>query len=165
MQPSALQQTLAGVESLNQASLPFAYRVEGNQIIGEWKFLDAVWAAPLAAQKVDKDFRTTITFDESKHTYSSADHSSSSASGIGFNPLSGTMSVGGSHNFFNGQMKEKQFGFGLGLPKQNQNTTAVGGPTYQYKFNSDEIKQPLFDYLAQAGWQKNKNFLGKLFSK
>ncbi len=162
MQPTTLAQTVADVESLNKPDQPFHYRVEGNQIIGEWKYLDANWAAPLAAGKVDKDFRVTVTLNETEHTYSSRDHLSQSGSSISFNSDE-DVSFGHTSSNFSGHMIRKEFGFGMGKAKQPQNETAIGGPTYQYSFDTNTIKQPLFDFLAQHGWQKQKGFFGKLF--
>ncbi|MEO8104902.1 MAG: hypothetical protein ABI602_01020 [Candidatus Saccharibacteria bacterium] len=164
MTPYTLTQTLTAVASLNKADQAFSYRVDGAQIIGEWKYLDAVWAAPLAAGNVDKEFRVTITFDETTHTYTSKDHQAQSESGLSFNPLSGQLSVGKSSSRFSGQMVGKKMSFGLGQANQPQNQTSVGGPTYQSTFASAAIKEPLFNFLQQTGWQKGKtSFLSKLF--
>ncbi|HSX05710.1 MAG TPA: hypothetical protein VLF69_04535 [Candidatus Saccharimonadales bacterium] len=166
MQPYTLEQTLTAVDSLNKPDQPFQYRVEDNQIIGEWKYLDATWAAPLAAGNVDKEFRVTVSFDESNHSFISKDHQSQSKSKISFNPLTGQISFGKSMGGFSGHMVGKEIGFGLGQAKQPQNQTPVGGPTYQYKFDTSEIKEPLFNFLAQTGWQKGKtSLLGKLFGR
>ncbi|MFZ1459091.1 MAG: hypothetical protein WAT17_04395 [Candidatus Saccharimonadales bacterium] len=164
MQSYTLEQTLGSLETLNKSEQPFSYRVEGNQIIGEWKYLDATWAAPLAAGNIDKEFRVTVTLDEATHTFTSKDHQSQSNSGISFNPLSGQVTFGTKSEGFSGHMVKKEFGFGLGSAHQKQNQTTVGGPTYQFKFNSSEIKEPLFNYLTQAGWRPGKTgFLSKIF--
>ena len=76
--------------------------------------MDATWAAPLAAGNVDKDFRVTISFDETNHTYTSEDHQSQSKSGVSFNPLAGQVSFGKSSESFSGHMIGKEMGFGLG---------------------------------------------------
>lgn len=164
MQPYTLQQTLAAVETLNKPAQPFSYRVEGNQIIGEWKYLDATWAAPLAAGNVDKDFQITISLDEASHTYTSKDRQSQSKSGVSFNPLTGRTSFGKSSESFSGHMIGKEMSFGLGHANQPQNQTSVGGPTYQYRFATSEIKEPLLNFVTQHGWQKGKSsFISKLF--
>lgn len=164
MEHFTLQQTLAAVGTLNRPEQPFSYRTEGNQIIGEWKYLDALWAAPLAAGNVDKDFRVTISFNETNHTYTSKDRQSQSKSGVSFNPLTGQVSFGKSSESFRGHMIGKEMGFGLGHAKQPQNQTSVGGPTYQYKFATSEIKEPLFNFLEQYGWQKGRSgIISKLF--
>lgn len=164
MQPYTLQQTLTAVDSLNKPDQPFSYRVEGNQIIGEWKYLDATWAAPLAAGNVDKEFRVTVSFDEPSHTFTSKDHQSQSGSKVSFNPLTGQISFGKSSESFSGHMIGKEMGFGLGHANQPQNQSSVDGPTYQWKFATSELKEPLFNFLAQYGWQKGKtNLIGKLF--
>ncbi len=166
MQPYTLQQTLEAVDTLNKPDQPFQYRVDGGQIIGEWKYLDATWAAPLAAGNADKEFRVTVSFDEPSHSFTSQDHQSQSKTKISFNPLTGQVSFGKSTEGFSGHMIGKEMGFGLGQANQPQNQTAVGGPTYQYKFATSEIKEPLFNFLAQAGWQKGKtSFIGKLFGR
>lgn len=162
--PQTLQQTLAAVESLNKPEQPFSYRIEGNQIIGEWKYLDATWAAPLAAGNIDKEFKVVISFDEVARTFTYKDQQSQSKSGFSLNPLSGDISLGKSSEGFSGHKAGKEFGFSFGKAKQPQNQTPVGGPTYQYKFDTSELKEPLFNFLNQNGWQKGKSgIFGKLF--
>ena len=162
MQSYTLQQTLEAVNTLNKPDQPFSYRIEGQQIVGEWKYLDATWAAPLAAGNVDKDFKVTITLNESDHTFSSEDHQTKKSSGVSFS--NGTLSFGSTSEGFSGHKTGKEFGFGIGKANQPQNETPVGGPTYQYKFDTGELKKPLFDFLAQTGWkQQEKGLFGKLF--
>lgn len=162
MQPYTLQQTLTAVEGLNKPDQPFSYKVEGEQIVGEWKYLDAAWAAPLAAGNVDKEFKVTITLNEADHTFSSEDHQTKKSSGFSFS--NGGLSFGSSTEGFSGQKMGKEFGFGVGEAKQPQNQTSIGGPTYQYKLDTSELKKPLFDFLAQTGWKRSeKGLLGKLF--
>ncbi len=163
MQPQTLSQTLAAVETLNKPDQPFSYRTEGNQIIGEWKYLDAKWAAPLAAGNIDKEYRVTVTFDEAAHTFSLQDHSSQSKSGLSFDPSDGGISFGKSFDSFQGHKIGKEAGFGIGHANQPQNRTSVGGPTYQYKFDTAEIKEPLVNFLTQTGWKRKKGLFGKLF--
>jgi hypothetical protein len=57
----------------------------------------------------------------------------------------------------------KEMGFGLGKARQPQNETSAGGPTFQYNFDTATIKKPLFDFLAQTGWNAKKGFFSKLF--
>lgn len=164
MQPYTLQQTLEAVSALNKPDQPYNYRAEGNQIIGEWKYLDAVWAAPLAAGNVDKEFRVVISFDEGARTFTSKDYQSKSKSGFSLDPSTGKVSFGTSSEGFKGQKFGKEAGFGFGFGKQPQNQTAVGGPTYHYNFDTSAIKDPLFNFLAQTGWQRGKTGLfSKLF--
>lgn len=158
-----LQKTLRAVQSLNKPEQPFLYRVDGNTIIGEWKYLDAEWVAPLAAGHVDQSFKIVVTLDEASHTYTSKDNETKNFSKI-------SIGIGGidarkESDFFSGKMKKIEFGGGLGKANQPQNKSKVSEHLYKYNFKTSEIKQPLFDFLEQQGWKKPKKggFLSRLF--
>ena len=163
MQPQySLTQTLEAINTnLNGADRPFQYRVEANQVIGEWKYLDAQWVGFFAAGNEQKEFKTVVTLDEATHTYTQRDIASQSESKISFNPMDGKLSFGKTASGSMGSMITKEFGFGIGAEKQEQNQTSLGGPTYKYSFNSSQLKQPLADYLQQLGWQPAKQGLLK----
>jgi hypothetical protein len=163
MQPLSLQQTLEAINSLNKAEQPFTYRTEGQQIIGEWKILDAMWAAPLAAGKVDKNYKVIVSLNETKRTYGFKEYYTESKSGIRMSD-DGNLSFGSEKSFGSGKMIGRSFEAGVGVPNQSQNQTAIGGPTYQASFNTAQIKQPLFAFLEQVGWKIKGGWFNKLFS-
>ena len=132
--------------------------------MGEWKYLDATWAASLAAGNVDKEFKLVVTLNEADHTFATQDSKSENQTKVSFNPSRGGLSFGKSGSSFKGKAFGKGFGFGVGKANLPQNETAVGGPTYQYQFDTEQIKKALNDFLAQRGWQpKKSSFFGKLF--
>ena len=165
MQPLSLEQIISAINQLNLPERPFSYSVQGNKIVAEWKYLDAIWAAPLAANNVEKTFKLVVTLDELTHTYTSQDTQTSKSSGFSL-LTNGTISFGGEMGGFKGHKIGKEMGFGLGHAKQPQSSVSIGGMTYSYSFDTSEIKKPLFELLEKSGWTKKKNgFLGGLFGR
>ena len=64
-----------------------------------------------------------------------------------------------------GKVSEESWGIGIGFGHQPQHEPAPSVPVYEWKFDTDEIKQPLYDFLEQHGWHKAPGLLGKLFGK
>lgn len=157
-----MQDIVNAVISLNAEDKPFQYSMNGNEIIGEWKYLDAIWAAPLGAGDIDESFKLIITLDEASKTYTSTDISTKHESGIKFNPANGKIQFGSETNGFIGNKNEKSFSFGLGKARQEQNQ-GPGGVTYVSKFDTDMIKTPIFELLSSMGWKKKSGLLSRLF--
>jgi hypothetical protein len=150
------QDLLAAVPTLNDAGQPFSYAVEGDKIVGRWDIVKATSLYPTEITHVDKDYRVEVELDADGHTYDYEDHASTTTA---------SLDGGGLHaekDFFKGKMKKKEFSFEFG--GVNKTDEGVSMAPVVYSFDTDKIKEPLFAFLAQHGWEKKKGFFGRLFS-
>ena len=156
MTATSLADLLAAVPSLNDQSQPFSYAVEGTKIVGTWDLVKATSLYPTEVTHVDKSYRVEVELDEDEHTYDYEDQESETTAGLG---------GGGLHaekNVFRGKTKKKEFSFEFG--GVNKTEDGVSMAPVVYTFDTDKIKDPLFGFLEQHGWQKKKGFFKKLFS-
>lgn len=147
---------LAAVPALNRDDQPFTYAVEGDRIVGRWDVVRATSLYPSEITHLDKDYRIEVELDDDEHTYDYTDHestTSASADGGG---------VRAEKQFFKGKEKKKEFSFQFGGVNKTKDGIGVGPVVYS--FDTDKIKDPLFAFLAQHGWEKKKGFFGRLFS-
>jgi hypothetical protein len=151
-----LADLLAAVPSLNDPQQPFTYAVDGTKIVGTWDIVKATSLYPTEVTHVDKDYRLEVELDEDEHTYDYEDHESES---------NVTLDGDGLHaekEFFKGKEKKKEFSFEFG--GVNKTDEGVSVNPVVYSFDTDRIKDPLFGFLQQHGWEKKKGFFKKLFS-
>lgn len=153
-----LQETLNIAQSLNSDDKPFKYSIDGNKIIGEWKYLDAKWIGIFGNTDVDKQYKLTVTLDESNKSYKVDENFSTKEKSLGFNPLTGKISFGTSQSGFKGKMINRSLGFGIGVANQPQNETSFGAPTVKYDFSNSTIKDPVLELLKKQGWKKTGLF-------
>lgn len=156
MTATPLADLLAAVPSLDDPQQPFTYAVEGSKIVGRWDVVKATSLYPTEVTHLDKDYRLEVSLDEDEHSYDYEDHESStsaSADGDG---------VSFQKEFFKGKEKKKEFSFEFG--GVNKTDEGVSVDPVVYSFDTDRIKDPLFGFLEQHGWEKKKGFFKKLFS-
>ena len=156
MTATPLADLLGAVPSLNQPGQPFTYAVDGKKIVGTWDIVKATSLYPTEVTHIDKDYRLEVELDGDEHSYDYTDHESEThASADG----------GGLHlekDLFKGKMKKKEFSFEFG--GVNKTDEGVSMAPVVYSFDTDKIKDPLFAFLEQHGWEKKKGFFKKLFS-
>ena len=156
MTATPLADLLGAVPSLNQPGQPFTYAVDGKKIVGTWDIVKATSLYPTEVTHIDKDYRLEVELDEDEHSYDYTDQESEThASADG----------GGLHlekDLFKGKMKKKEFSFEFG--GVNKTDEGVSMAPVVYSFDTDKIKDPLFAFLEQHGWEKKKGFFKKLFS-
>jgi hypothetical protein len=154
--PTPLADLLAAVASLNDANQPFAYAVDGKKIVGTWDIVKATSLYPTEVTHVDKDYRLEVELDEDEHSYDYEDHESETHA---------TLDGEGLHmekQIFKGKEKKKEFSFEFG--GVNKTDEGVSVDPVVYSFDTDKIKDPLFGFLEQHGWEQKKGFFKKLFS-
>jgi hypothetical protein len=148
------QDLLAAVLSLNDPVQPFTFGVEDGRIVGRWDIVKATSLYPTEVTHVDKDYRIEVELDDDGHTYDYEDHTSethASADGDGLHVSKGA---------FKGKTRTKEFSFEFG--GVNKTDEGVSMAPVVYSFDTDKIKEPLFAFLEQHGWEK-KGFLRRLF--
>ena len=134
------------VNDLNREDQKWKITVDGDKIIADWKWMDATLFSPSEITNEVKEFKFVVTLlDNGK--WKETDISSSTTSSPGL----------GGCSFNKSGFKGKQFGksitFGVG---KNNDTDEVGLQTF--KFNTDDIKKPIREYLKNSGWKKKGLF-------
>jgi hypothetical protein len=151
-----LAELLAAVPTLNVADQPFTYAVEGQKIVGTWDIVRATSLYPTEVTHIDKDYRLEVELDEGEHTYSYEDEESETDAGADRTGLHVEK------EFFKGKEKKKEFSFEFG--GINKTDEGVSMDPVVYSFDTSKIKDPLFGFLEQHGWERKKGFFRRLFS-
>ncbi len=151
---TAKNTVLANAASIGGEDKNYTVTVDGNKIITEVKWMDAVFFSSTDVTDEMKNFKFTVELKDDG-TYLETDESKSVTKSIGLDGAS--MSYGG--------FKGKQISFsktiGLGKNKETGETGVVS-----FTFNSEEFKKPVRDYLESCGWKKGKKgFFATLFGK
>jgi hypothetical protein len=154
---ASLSETLAAVASLNSDKEPFSYAVQGSTIVGTWDIVKATSLYPTEVEHVDKEYAITVSFDEGKGSYDWSDTQTEHHGNLS----GGGASFGGST--FKGKSASKEFSFSFG--GVNKTDDGVSMKPVVYSFETSRIKDPLFAFLGQHGWQpEKKGFFARLFS-
>ena len=156
MTATSLADLLAAVPSLNDPNQPFAYAVEGTKIIGTWDIVKATSLYPTEVSHIDEDYRLEVELDEDEHSYDYEDDESETEASVDGDGLHVEKS------FFKGKEKKKEFHFEFG--GINKTDEGVSMNPVVYSFDTDKIKDPLFAFLEQHGWERKKGFFRRLFS-
>ena len=132
--------------ALNKPDQPWEVTVEGDTIVGRWKWMDAAFFAPGQATNEVKEFCFTVKLDD-KGKYKEIDKTSEKSSGVSLS--GGKISIGGSSSTFIGKTTQKSIQFGIGKNNQTGEAGLIG-----FKFDTTAVKKPIRDYLAACGWKK-----------
>lgn len=140
--------------SLNRETAPWHVREggpEGADLVAEWKIVDARWYEIFAKASLSKVFQVLIKFDEPNGQVRVVDKEYS----VEWRAGVPTLSV--SAEAFRGQKMEMSFGTAFAFRED-----LSYGQVYQYRFATKEIKEPLQQAVAQAGWGWKGVAFGKL---
>jgi hypothetical protein len=151
-----LAELLAAVPSLNDPGQPFTYSVEGRHIVGAWDIVKVTSLYPTEVTHVDRDYRLEVELDEDDHTFDYEDEESETEAELDGDGLRVEKS------FFKGKEKKKEFHLEFG--GVNKTDDGVSVAPIVYSFDTDKIKDPLFAFLEQHGWERKKGFFRRLFS-
>lgn len=155
--PTPLAELLAAVPSLDDPGQPFTYAVDGKKIVGTWDIVRATSLYPTAVEHVDKKYKLIVELDEDEHTYDFDEKKTSSHVEVG----------GGGLHFgkegFKGKSSSKEFSLEFG--GVNKTDEGVSMNPVVYSFETSRIKEPLFTFLEQHGWERKKGLLGRLFGR
>lgn len=151
-QPKAdLREALLG---LNRESAPWQVRdgaPEGVDLVAEWKIVDARWYEIFAKASLTKVFKVLMKFDEEKGEVRSVDQEWTVEWRAGVPTLSLSAEA------FRGQKVEMSFGTAYAFTESLE-----FGQVYEYRFKTAEIKTPLQETAAKAGWGWKGVAFGKL---
>lgn len=112
---------------------------DGCDLVAEWRIVDAQWYATFSEQGLSKAFRVKLKFDEANREVRNLDEQATISWGGGIPSVSKSWS--------RGQMNEIEMGKAYSFTE-----TGEFGQVYNYKFNSNEIKNPLRDAVTEHGW-------------
>ena len=138
------QDLYARLMALNRPTAPYRIvdgRSEGVDLIAEWKIVDAQWYEIFAKANLTKVFRIYLKFDSARQEVRAMDHEYT------VSWRAGVPSLGAQSSFFKGQKSSISFGIGTGFTEN-----LAPGVVYKYKFNTNELKQPIQQVVASHGW-------------
>ena len=129
---------------LNRPNQPFYYRVEGNEIVGRWNWMDARFFTPNGVSDETKQYEFRVRLDE-KGKWHEKDKLMNQSSNVDLR--NGKITFGSDN--FSGAAASKQFEIGFGKNKQNNQTGAIG-----FYLDTNMIKEPLRKFLSSYGFKK-----------
>jgi len=128
--------------ALNKADQPWEVSVEGDAIVGRWKWMDATFFAPTQITDEVKEFTCTFTLDD-KGKWHEIDKNEEAEKSAGLGGL------GASKNFQIGHIEKKSIEISFG---KNKETGEVG--LMKSSIDTSVIKKAIRDYLTDCGWKK-----------
>lgn len=145
---------LNGALSLNGDDKKYNITVDGNKIITQVKWMDAVLFTSSSVTDEMKSFRFIVELCDD-NTWKELDESKSISKGVS------KSGAGMSYSSFKG--KEISFNKTVALGK-NKETGETG--VVSFTFNSEEFKKPVREYLEKCGCKKAKqSFWKTLFGR
>jgi len=148
------QDLYARLMALNRPTAPYRIvdgRSENVDLIAEWKIVDAQWYEIFAKANLTKVFRIYLKFDPARREVRAMDHEYT------VSWRAGVPSLGVQASFFKGQKSSVSFGIGAGFTEN-----FAPGVVYKYKFNTNDLKQPIQQVIASCGWSYKGVAFGSL---
>ena len=139
---------------LNRDSAPWQVRdgaPEGCDLVAEWKMVDARWYEIFAKASLTKIFKVLIRFDETRGEVRAVDQEWT------VEWRAGVPTLAVSAEAFRGQKVEVSFGTAFAFKED-----LSFGQVYEYRFKTNEIKDPLQKVVAENGWGWKAVAFGKL---
>lgn len=131
---------------LNSNNNPWEVAIEGDSIIGTWKWTDARFFTEGGISDEDKEFTFTVTLKDNGK-WKEVDSTSSKTSSIRMH--NGKLSFSKDISFSKGKTYQKSISFGIGQDKKSGKVRIV-----ESKLDTSIIKKSVRDYLKQCGWKK-----------
>jgi hypothetical protein len=144
----------AHLMAVNRPTAPFQIRdgePEGVDLVAEWRIVDAKWYEIFAKAGVKRVFKVLMKFDEARGEVRAIDQAWEVEWRAGVPVLS--VSGGASR----GQSWEKSFETVYAFREDGSY-----GEVYTYRFDSEEMKEPLRKAVAESGWGWRGVAFGKL---
>lgn len=135
---------------LNDLAKPYSI-IEGKDtdLIAEWKIADAAWFGIFSKSHFSQSYRALLLVDEERHTVRCYEELGSLEWMIGSNGLRPVVHYRTS--FFRGRiLARKEIGKAYAI-KSPEGLEA--GKVYDYKFDIDEIRQPIISTVLESGWE------------
>lgn len=140
------------IMALNNPSKPYHIipgDSENTDLIAEWKIADATWYGIFNKSGLRKIYKALLMLDEARHTVRCFEVLGTvewMAGTAGLTPVAHY-----SKSRFGGRILfQKSYGVGYGI---KDGTSMDIGKVYEYKFDVDEIKEPLEKIIKELGWE------------
>jgi len=143
---------------INRETAPFKIRSgapEGVDLVAEWKIVDAKWYSIFAKAGTKRVFKVLMNLDTAKHEIRAQDQSWEVEWELGAPNLQ--LSASANAKAFKGVSWEKSYEKVWAFRED-----LSYGTIYEYYFDTNEIKKPLKDATAAAGWGWRGVAFGKL---
>lgn len=136
--------------ALNDAAKPYhVVRGGDSDLVAEWKFVDASWYGIFSKSGLRGAYRMNLLLDEVRHSVRCYEELGS---------VTWTASTNGSvprvhyrKSFFGGRiLYKKEWGRGYGIKDPS---TLEFGKVYDYRFDIDDIRQPVIAAVEEGGWE------------
>jgi hypothetical protein len=140
--PVSVDDLRAALLGLNRDTAPWKVRDGAGDkcdLVAEWRIVDAQWQGIFIGAGLKSVFRVKMKFDESAHEVRNVDEQAT------LSWQDGVPKVGKSWS--RGQINETEVGRGVGFTEDGG-----FGEVYNYKFRSNEIRDPLRDAVNEHGW-------------
>jgi hypothetical protein len=146
--PAASRQSIEELRdallAVNRDTAPFVVRAGGPggaDLTAEWRIVDAEWYEIFAKAGLTRVFKVLMKFDLAKGEVRTVDEAWDVEWREGVPTLSAEAS------WFRGQKWEKSVGNAYAFRE-----TGRYGEVYEYRFDTDELKEPLKEAVREAGW-------------
>lgn len=133
---------------LNNKEQPWEIHIEGDSIIGTWKWMDATFFGTSKITDEEKEYKFIVTLNDNGK-WIEKDYKKEKETNVDFS--NGKISFGTSS--FNGNTTQKSFQIGIGRNNQTNETGIVS-----FKFDTNIIKEPIRNYLKANGYKKKGLF-------
>jgi hypothetical protein len=138
--PLSQAELFSKITELNRPDSPFVVTMEKNQLSATWDLVDAKWITFFDKAGIKDAYRLTLNFDQRAR----AVYPSEELGHVHWNMGVPIVSFSGKRNS----------GLSALLPHpSNAEGTSSFGREYQFDFNPDRIKNPIYEIILQAGWQ------------
>ena len=140
--------------AINRDTAPFVIRdggPEGVDLVAEWRIVDAQWYEIFAKAGLERVFRVLMKFDAERGEVRAVDQ----AWDVEWRAGVPTLSLAAKS--FRGQQWERSFGTAYAFREDGRY-----GEVYNYRFETDELKNPLKEAVQRAGWRWRPASFGAL---
>jgi len=133
---------------LNKPDQLWQVEVQGDSIIGHWKWMDANFISLHEVTDEVREYSFTATLDD-KGKWKELDKTSEKAKAVTANVKDGKIGFGTSKDTFAGKKTQKSFQVGIGKDKTDGSLGVVVA-----KLDTTLVKEPIRAYLTSCGWKK-----------
>ena len=146
--PVTASELAARLEAINQLDVPFQIErgSQPNEFFATWRYADAKWIDLARARGMKRTLRVRMVMDETSHKVRATDYVASYDWSAGRGGAKLEWKAGMGLVLF---QREHQRVFGLQLDEQGRFKPEL---SYAYTLNLDEMKSPLMEAVAHAGW-------------
>jgi hypothetical protein len=146
--PVTATELAARLEAINLLDVPFQIErgEQPNEFFATWRYADAKWIDLARVRGMKRTLRTRMVMDEASHKVRATDYFASYDWSAGRGGANLEWKAGLGLVLF---QREHQRVFGLQLDEQGRFKSEL---SYSYNFNLEEMKAPLMEAVARAGW-------------